>query len=80
MLTWKREAVWTYVGDPEDLPVVVEPLERIVERVEGVLSECTLACDVTKVEECIEGLRNVGRYIAFECSDEDLVDLARGQP
>ena len=63
---WKGEAVWTYVRDPEDLLIVVEPLEHCVECIEGVLSKCVLVCDVAEVEECVEGLRYVSRYIAFE--------------
>ena len=49
VLTWKREATWMYVRDPEDLPVVMEPLKRSVKCVEGVLREHVLTCDVAKV-------------------------------
>ena len=79
VLTWEGEAVWTYVRDPEDLPIVVEPLECRVECIEGVLSKCVLARDVAEVEECMEGLCYVSGYIAFERSDEDLVELVWGQ-
>ena len=75
---WKGEAIWMYVGDPEDLLIVVESLECHVECIEGVLSKCVLAHNVAEVEECMEGLRYVSRYIAFERSDEDLVDLVWG--
>jgi len=76
MLLGKGEPVWAYTTCPKDFTVVVKPLECSVKSAERIFRENILACDVTEVEEGIEGLDDIGRYITFKCVDEDLAGLS----
>ena len=75
MLPGKGESIWADTTCPEDFTVVVEPLQCVVERIEGVFCENVLACDITEIEECIEGLDDIRRYVTFECMDENLATV-----
>ena len=41
-----------YTRNLKYFPVVMESLERSVERVKGAFGERTLACNITEIKEC----------------------------
>lgn len=59
----------------KDFTVVVESFKGSIEGVERIFSEDILMCDVTEVEECIEGFDDVHVYMAFKCIHKDLERL-----
>ena len=64
------------VRDPKDFVIVVEPFKRGVKRIERVLSDHALVCNITKIKERSEGLGDVDGDIAFKSVYKDLVKFS----
>ena len=65
MLAGERETIWTYATCLKDFAVEMKSSEGGVEGIKGVFGYNVLACDVTKIEESVEGLDDISGYITL---------------
>ena len=75
-MPWKRKPIRAYTTYSKDFTAVMKPSERGIEGVERIFSEDIFACNVTEIEECVEGLDDITGYITFECGEKDLAGLS----
>ena len=62
---------------PKNFTVMVKSSKRSVEGIEATFSDNILMCDITEIEEHVEGLDDIPGHIALECVHEDLVKLSK---
>ena len=65
MLVGGQKTIWTYTARPKNFVVEVKSSEGVVEGVEGVFSYNVLVCNVTKIEESVEGLDDISGHITL---------------
>ena len=61
----QRKTVWMYTAHPKNFAVEVKSSEGVVKGVEGVFGYNILACNVTKIEESVEGLDDISGHITL---------------
>ena len=72
MLTWQIETVWANARGLEYSAIMLEPIERVLELVEGVHVMNILSYYVTKFNKSTQGVYHLGRYMTLQSGQIDL--------